>query len=1267
MSIQFAADTLDPRVRDAGILLNLLSKSGSDLVLNEAWFTDPFSTTNIGGVGTRGQELVDLAVDFVGDKSTTPPDDQDWYPITLGGKATGVNMVVGKSGDTITLSLGMVYTKALGSAPKITGTAFILLPMLAFDGTGWAFVLGDTDRPAKAVGELTTDASWTANGKTYQTLRVTGDFVLNLTDGGLPGFKVDLVDKSGGTVDAYDTLSALLASGYQGWIDAVLGVSGVDSFLRTKIGTSTETIGSVLVALKLLQDTTPFKVADLQAFVSQDPVDVAKAMLKEALDILTTQTTPLIKIGSDGGIWAVQTADGDATRYGVRVTATDLGKTVGAGAGSDKTEATVPASTPGAANKPQALLQIGKWFTGEPDAKASWLKRVNPDLPDDVEPGAYAYLLEIDASNDIALKPRIELISVGFDYVGGNDTPLIDVKGATLGGFEPRMYLALDIGSGGVSDVSWGAGLRMDRIALPLAGSFDSVTGDNAVASNLIASGEGEGGDAAKDKTAAVNPPFSVSASGMGDNLSVQLYGPDDAQTNRIWFPISRTFGPINCEKIGIDWQDKERFLSVLFDGGVSLGALAVELVALSVGFKITQPTDLSQYKLGLEGLGISFTSSTIQITGAFLQDKGVDPVSYSGQARIQAGPFGIGALGSYTTIPDTDQTSLFVFAFLDFPLGGPGFFFVTGLAAGFGYNRQLVMPEFDKVLDMPLVAAFSDPSMIGGKDATPMEALDKIKDYVPPTRGQYFLTAGLKFTTYEIVNSLALVAVQFGTKLEIDLMGVAAIKLPQVGPTFAYADLELMVVIAPEDGIFRASLALGPESFVLDPKCKLTGGFAFYSWFGPSDHAGDFVVTLGGYHPAFDPPDWYPAIPRVGFNWPAGAGLEISGGAYFALTPSCAMAGGNLNAVFQTGGLKAWFTAQADFIIYWKPFYFDATFSVSVGVSYTFDLFGAKVTMGVSLGCDFELWGPDPGVGGKVEIDWYIISFSIGFGPGKMTRVPLVDWDEFKTLLPGGVADPHAPKAPHAKTAAATAPAPAEPTVVSISVSKGLLTQIEEGGDQVWFVRPDEFVWFTKTTIPATQADIGGTVVTQSKAGTQARSDISVRPMGVKTLSDGSHTITLTGPDGMASFDYDLDLGQQPESLWGAPVAMESLQAGATLLADCIEGVAAIRAREHGALVGPPMIDAAAAFTFVPLQGDTHWLPLDPAYTPATSGGAVPSPDTLEAINQTLEADAATRTQVFDALASLGVDAGANGDLTHLAANPTAAFAASPMMGSVA
>ena len=61
------------------------------------------------------------------------------------------------------------------------------------------------------------------------------------------------------------------------------------------------------------------------------------------------------------------------------------------------------------------------------------------------------------------------------------------------------------------------------------------------------------------------------------------------------------------------------------------------------------------------------------------------------------------------------------------------------------------------------------------------------------------------------------------------------------------------------------------PASFLYAGLCRITGGFAFYLWF-EGEHEGDFVVSVGGYHPRFKKPDHYPVVPRLQLTYQIGA-----------------------------------------------------------------------------------------------------------------------------------------------------------------------------------------------------------------------------------------------------------------------------------------------------------------------------------------------------------------------------------------------------------
>ncbi len=221
-------------------------------------------------------------------------------------------------------------------------------------------------------------------------------------------------------------------------------------------------------------------------------------------------------------------------------------------------------------------------------------------------------------------------------------------------------------------------------------------------------------------------------------------------------------------------------------------------------------------------------------------------------------------------------------------------------------------IPSIDGVADFPLVSG-----AMGNIDQDQM--LTKLKEKLTIRENEIFLAAGVKFTSFKMIESFALVTFSFGNETEVNLLGLSQVSVPpnlkpEQGP-IAFAQLALKATVDPKSGLFSMMAKLTSESYILSKDCKLTGGFAFYVWFaGP--YAGDFVVTLGGYHPDYKKPDHYPVVPRLGFHWDVNSNLKLSGDIYFALTPSALMAGGRLSAVYSTGPIKAWFTAEADFYL---------------------------------------------------------------------------------------------------------------------------------------------------------------------------------------------------------------------------------------------------------------------------------------------------------------------------------------------------------------
>jgi hypothetical protein len=213
-----------------------------------------------------------------------------------------------------------------------------------------------------------------------------------------------------------------------------------------------------------------------------------------------------------------------------------------------------------------------------------------------------------------------------------------------------------------------------------------------------------------------------------------------------------------------------------------------------------------------------------------------------------------------------------------------------------------------------------------------------------------------------------------------------------------AYARLAILASIDLSDGFLEVLATLTDESYILDHNCKLTGGFALCVWFdGP--RAGDFIVSIGGCHnPNFINKDasgnlLYPELDRVGINWKITDQIKLVADGYFAITPCCMMAGARLSITFEAGNLKAWLNASADFLLKWKPFYYAAEVSISIGVSYTVNFLFIHKTFKIEIGASLSFWGPE--FSGKVRINWFIISFTISFG-NKPTRVSPIEWGDF-------------------------------------------------------------------------------------------------------------------------------------------------------------------------------------------------------------------------------------------------------------------------------
>ncbi len=461
--------------------------------------------------------------------------------------------------------------------------------------------------------------------------------------------------------------------------------------------------------------------------------------------------------------------------------------------------------------------------------------------------------------------------------------------------------------------------------------------------------------------------------------------------------------------------------------------------------------------------------------------------------------------------------------------------------------------------------------------------------------------------------------------------------QLPPTGDKpYVYVELDLEVDWKPADGFFGLFASLAPTSYVLDRDCHLTGGFAFYLWY-QGVHAGQFVLTLGGYHPDFKVPAYFPAVPRLGINWTISDKITLTGDAYFALTPGSVMAGGGWSLNFHDGKLKAWFTAQADLLITFKPFYFTVDISISVGVSYKLDLLFTSHTVKVELGASLDLWGPP--IGAKVKVDFYIVSFTIDLGAsGDNANTTPLEWAAFMELLPSGKEN-------------------------TLTINGGMTRQTDAG---TWVVRADEFVFTTNSVIPARKLRYNGT--DQVNEGDY---DFDIRPMNLTGI-DSVHNLEITrqgdnSPLSGAGWTFSPVTRNMPATLWGAPLTKNGsfvLNPSTPSNATIPDAPVGIRVEAPAPMLGvSPGPLPIAKLEYEPLMPQGS-LPFATNSTPFADYSPEKANTSVAQIGTAMDSSVlANRNAIYSSLVGAGLFNGSNGSLSQLVADADTEYNAPPML----
>ncbi|KAI1192594.1 hypothetical protein F5X97DRAFT_75535 [Nemania serpens] len=474
--------------------------------------------------------------------------------------------------------------------------------------------------------------------------------------------------------------------------------------------------------------------------------------------------------------------------------------------------------------------------------------------------------------------------------------------------------------------------------------------------------------------------------------------------------PMAKKCGPLSVSNIGLSVSGTSMSsISVALDAMLTVGPMSMALIGLTftIDFsKVKSLEDLASmtFKPNVDGMSLAFVKPPTRFAGLFMKFDNAAEEGFMGTIAVSMTKFTAVANGMYAESKNADHTkTMFVFGVLRGPIFSTGSFEVNGLTGGFGYNSRLALPEVSEVSNFPFIKMNNNlaPPRDLSTELASLRSGDGQRPWISTARDEMWLVAGVSLKAFQTIDAQVLLALTLSSQPKFAILSQATAVFPKSSSSdssdkaLLLLDMVLVAEIDPLHGSIVCAGQFTPRSFILNPSCHLTGGFAFAVFLAGSPFEGDYIFTIGGYARQYAPPAHYPVSPpRVKIIWQYDSQISISGEAYFAISPQVAMGGGRLDMVVDKGWVRVLFSAWADFFIHLHPFDFLAI----VGITLTAEVRLPARLFTIHLGplefsAQLTLFGPP--LSGQASLRLWIYNVTVAFGPSKSPPQPL-EWREF-------------------------------------------------------------------------------------------------------------------------------------------------------------------------------------------------------------------------------------------------------------------------------
>lgn len=714
-----------------------------------------------------------------------------------------------------------------------------------------------------------------------------------------------------------------------------------------------------------------------------------------------------------------------------------------------------------------------------------------------------------------------------------------------------------------------------------------------------------------------------------------------------------RTSDRVGLENLGFSMESRDGGVALIFTPQIYvwLGPIRVDFsgLTLRLGWKDGTP-DFGADFFSFLGLALSWDSETIKLRGALAASL-TEEDKFAGQLFVGLGigkfKLSLSAIGGYFK-SESGTSSFFLFAVLGISknnnhlaaVGGP--FQLTAIAFGFGLNYEVIIPQIEDLGSFPLVRAATETNFLGPlPDAS--SVLAKMDSALKPSSGTHWGALGAEMLVFGMIRGFVLFVMQGKEDsglTDIAVLGMFNLQKRLKSSSSPIIDISIAVKIhvALEAGMLEVRAQILPGSyFITKNNCQVQGGVAFCIWWGPSPHAGDWVFTIGGYHPRYPVPAHYPKESKLSIYWSISSAIQFELEVYLAVTRSAFMVGGKLSFTFKTGPLRAWALFYLDALVSWDPVYFDIEIGISLGGSITIWLFGMR-TISVSLGVRLAIWGPS--VAGRASFKIIGIKFSFGFGDSKAPGMPPLPFGTFvdSMILPES-----------------TATRSVTESVVNVQFESGVLADLTQKETRVadYIVDPFSLEFSIQTQIPVKTATLNG-----SNLNGSWNKSFGIQPCNVTDAElKSAFQIDIedwTDKD-INDFDFTPSLAPSPLALWDpqgqrAPILSHDEVVPNTLTGFSIKPKPPVQGRK----LGP--IDVA---TLIRNRKHFEWATVTilPPYSP--------SRPSIEEIKQTINSSTiqTKRNRLVAALLRQDLDLDDDLRLTETAATAEKFFLGSPVI----